>query len=302
MRPAADTSTDSGSTPGSSTVTWSAGGSSMRKQSHCGRKPRRMPANPGTCQRSAKSSWISLWRSSRSRRLPVIYAPPYPLPTTVKAWHAWCDSPQELSRSCSTRGWPLSGTPRGSEHGSAREHGFGKPLRRCIHHLARNARRAVRGREDRSSPLDLLGARCEHAVHRLELRRVDRPFAVVAERERAVGARAQAGVVAEDCVGAVDRLQPERTGRHRDAGHRVVGNGQGDRINPVPLSYLFRADRQHRDAERRRKVAGTEHECLERCAEGCDALGLDEPAYRLDLHLEADAVAQPFGNRAHLLD
>src|SRR5581483_9858159 len=92
-RPVAETSTESGSTPGSSSTTCRVGGSSVRKQSHCGRKPRRSPANPGTCQRSAKSSWISPWRSSRSRLRPVMAShAPYPLRGSVKAWHEPCAS------------------------------------------------------------------------------------------------------------------------------------------------------------------------------------------------------------------
>src|ERR671910_2948608 len=42
-----------------STITVKAGGSSVRKQSSCGRKPRRSPPSRETCHRSANSSSIS---------------------------------------------------------------------------------------------------------------------------------------------------------------------------------------------------------------------------------------------------
>jgi len=59
------TLTWSGSIPASSTTTVNLGGSSLRKESTCGRKPRRRLLNRETCHRSPKSSSISFFRSLR---------------------------------------------------------------------------------------------------------------------------------------------------------------------------------------------------------------------------------------------
>src|SRR5256885_15089329 len=52
------------------------------------------------------------------------------------------------------------------------------------------------------------------------------------------------------------------------------------------------ADREHRHAERRREVSRPEDERLERAGRRCDPPHLDEPARRLDLHLEANALRE----------
>ena len=49
----------------------------------------------------------------------------------------------------------------------------------------------------------------EDVVHRLDLRRMDHPLAVAAERERALAPTPAARVVVERRVGAVDRLEAE---------------------------------------------------------------------------------------------
>ena len=153
-----------GSTPGSSTTTCRTGGSSVRKQSHCGRKPWRSPAKPGTCHRSAKSSWISPWRSSsrfarscsRTRSgLPLKHG------TSDRANRAFAGSV------ASTPGSRPFGISRGSS-AEARASTARQALRRRVDHLAADAR-AVRGRDDLPRPLDLLRRRREHLVHRRDL-------------------------------------------------------------------------------------------------------------------------------------
>src|SRR4029079_11830273 len=67
-RSAAITLIEAGSTPGSSTITRSSGGSAQRMQSACGRNPRRAPAKRGRCQRSSTSSLISSCSRSMSVR------------------------------------------------------------------------------------------------------------------------------------------------------------------------------------------------------------------------------------------
>src|SRR5579872_1814702 len=150
-RPETAMSTLLGSIPGSSRTTWSAGGSSVRKQSHCGRKPWRSPEKPGTCQRSAKSSWISPWRSSMFLRLPAI-APAFPDWATVKSHGAPAQARARLARARALHVVRRRPEPTAREAAQgraprdllgAREHGRGEALRRGVDHVPVDEHRAV---------------------------------------------------------------------------------------------------------------------------------------------------------------
>ena len=105
--------------------------------------------------------------------------------------------------------------------------------------------------------------------------------------ERAPRREDEPEVVVETPVRAVHRLQPERS-RGRDDASEGVLRAAG-------------SDRQDGDTERSGHVGRAEDERLEPVAGGGDPLGLDEPARRLDLSLEADSVRQQLGRSGHVL-
>src|SRR5581483_8765232 len=96
------------------------------------------------------------------------------------------------------------------------EHCRGHAAVRLVHHLA--VEPADPGpREDRARPLDLLGRRAVDLLAHGNLRGVDAPLAVVAERARPCRARAQAPCVVQHRVRAVDRGEAEGARGDEDA-------------------------------------------------------------------------------------
>ena len=125
------------------------------------------------------------------------------------------------------------------------------------------ARRLLQRGQDRPRPFELLRRRGEGGVDHLQLARVHRPLAVVSERAHTLGPFAQAVLVADGEIGAVDRLESGRAGRHE---HRVLG------VEPQ-----LRAVGVGRPPERRGQVGIAEDQRLEPRRRGGDLPGASSP-------------------------